>query len=183
MKTLNAIKRTTSFMIIFSIIYSIFESNIGFLAPILTVVIPFNFMKTKDSSQSGYNENKKTLSRLLLFNFISIELVAIATQNTSNFTFNLSMSMLIYLIYFTILSNSEKKMFQLRENPEALYDEMKKKVDALEEIYAKAIEDMENTSDEKAKHMIQNRINKLSIKINSSKKQLDMIKSLINNKE
>lgn len=181
MKPLNSIKKTISFIVIFSIIYSVFEFNISFLAPILTVIIPFNFMKTKDNSQKGYVENKKTLSRLLLFNFISIELVSIVTQNTSVFTFNLSVSMLIYLIYFTILSHNEKRVLQISENPEALYNEMKRKIDTLEEIYKKAVKEMESTSDEKAKYTMQNRIDKLSVKINSSKRQLSMIESLINN--
>lgn len=183
MTTLNSIKRTTSFIIIFSIIYAIFEFNIGFLAPILTVVIPFNFMKNKEDSQKAYLENKKTLSRLLLFNFISIELVSIVTQNTGSFTFNLSVSMLIYLVYFTILSYNEKKVLKLKENPEALYNEMKRKIDTLEAIYTKAVEEMENTADEKAKHTMQSRINKLHAKITASKRQLSMIESLMNDKK
>lgn len=183
MKQLNSIKRTTSFIIIFSIIYTMFEFNIGYLAPVLTVIIPFNFMKLKEESKKAYTSNKKTLSRLLLFNFVSIELVSILTQNTSSFTFNLSASMLIYLIYFTILSNSEKKAIQLSENPQVLYSEMKRKIDTLEEIYNKAIEEMENTTDEKAKYKMQTKINKLGVKITSSKRQLSVIESLINDKK
>lgn len=183
MKQLNSIKRTISFIIIFSIIYTMFEFNIGYLAPILTVVIPFNFMKSKEDSKKAYTLNKKTLSRLLLFNFLTIEVVSIVTQNTSSFTFNLSASMLIYLIYFTILSHSEKKTMYLSENPEALYSEMKRKIDTLEEVYNKAIDELENTTDEKAKYKMQTRINKLGVKITSSKRQLSMIESLINNKK
>ena len=96
MKKTNAIKRTTSFIIIFSIIYSIFELNVAFLLPIITVLIPFRFMKEKKGSKEAYNKDKKTLTRLLLFNFISIELASILTQNMNDFTFNLSIGMLIY---------------------------------------------------------------------------------------
>lgn len=183
MKTSNSIKRTTSFIIIFSIIYTIFEVNIGFLLPIITVILPFKFMKEKEDSQNAYNKDKKTLTRLLLFNFISIEVASILTQNSNNFTFNLSASMLIYLIYLMILANSEKKLLKIKDNPEALYSELQRRIDTLEDMYNKTVIEMENASDERDKRKIQVRINKLGNKIDASKKQLDMIESLLNDKK
>lgn len=183
MKTSNSIKRTTSFIIIFSIIYTIFEVNIGFLLPIITVILPFKFMKEKEDSQNAYNKDKKTLTRLLLFNFISIEVASLLTKNYNSFTFNLSASMLIYLIYLMVLANGEKKLLKIKDNPEALYSELQRRIDNLEDMYNKTVIEMENASNERDKRKIQVRINKLSNKINASKKQLDMIESLLNNKK
>ncbi|WP_181998692.1 hypothetical protein, partial [Paraclostridium sordellii] len=94
MKQSNSMKRTISFIMVFSIIYAIFEREVLFLTPILTVLIPFKFMKNKREHHS--RENQRILSRLLLFNFISIELVSLLTQNGNNVTFNLSVMLLIY---------------------------------------------------------------------------------------
>ena len=70
MKKSNSIKRTMSFMLIFSIVYTVFEGNLLFLTPILTVLIPFRFMKNKENTDKNFFDNQKTLTRLLLFNFI-----------------------------------------------------------------------------------------------------------------
>ena len=183
MKKTYAIKRTTSFIIIFSIIYSIFELNVAFLLPIITVLIPFRFMKEKKGSKEAYNKDKKTLTRLLLFNFISIELASILTQNMNDFTFNLSIGMLIYLIYFIILSQSEKKVSQVQKNPDILYNELKRRIDVLEDMRNKNIEAIENASDERMKRNMQVKLNKIDNKLNTTKKQLDMIESLMNNKQ
>ncbi|MDU0296231.1 hypothetical protein RWY47_04995, partial [Paraclostridium sp. MRS3W1] len=69
----SSIRRAKSFILIFSLIYSIFESNILYLTPIITVLIPYQFMRNKEVTDQSTLENQKTLSRLLLFNFICIE--------------------------------------------------------------------------------------------------------------
>lgn len=180
MKKSNSIKRTMSFMLIFSIVYTVFEGNLLFLTPILTVLIPFRFMKNKENTDKDFFDNQKTLTRLLLFNFICIELVSLVTQNGNYETFNISVMMLIYLLYFKMLSFNEKKVLTLKNNPQAVYEKMKLKIDTLESVYNKGLEELENTEDEKVKMSMKSKLDKLNVKINTSKKQLAMIESIIN---
>ncbi len=168
---------------IFSIIYAVFESNVLFLTPVLTVLIPFRFMKSKESTSKEFLNNQKVLTRLLLFNFVCIELVSLITQNSNFVTFNISVMMLIYLVYFKMLSINEKKFLELKNNPEAVYEKMKIKIESLERVYNQGLEEMKNLSDEKSKQSMQNRLNKLNVKINASKKQLAMIENMINSNE
>lgn len=181
MKQSNSMKRTISFIMVFSIIYAIFEREVLFLTPILTVLIPFKFMKNKREDYS--RENQRILSRLLLFNFISIELVSLLTQNGNNVTFNLSVMFLIYFVYFKMISSNERKVLELKNDPQALYDKMKLRISALEDLYSKILSDMENTTDEKIKKSMEAKLNKLNIKIDYSKKQLAMIESMIDSNE
>lgn len=179
----SSIRRIKSFILIFGIIYSIFESNVLYLTPIITILIPYNFMKNKASTDEALLENQKTLSRLLLFNFICIELVSLATQNVNSVVFNISVTMLIYLVYFKMLSTSEKKVLAFKNNPKVVYDKMKLKIDTLEDIYIKGLVEMESAEDEKVKKSMQAKLDKLKIKINASKQQLDMIENIINSSE
>lgn len=164
---------------IFSSIYAIFEANVLFLTPIVTVLVPFKFMKVKGDTETAYVNNQRTLSRLLLFNFICIELASLLTQNGNFTTFNISVMMLIYFVYFKMLVSNERKVLAFKNNPQAVYDKMKLKIDALEDLYNKILSDMENTTDEKMKKSMEAKLNKLNVKINSSKKQLDMISAVI----
>lgn len=168
---------------IFSIIYAVFESNILFLTPVLTVLIPFRFMKSKETNSKAFLGNQKTLTRLLLFNFVCIELVSLVTQNSNFVTFNISVMMLIYLVYFKMLSINEKKFLEFKNDPKAVYEKMKIKIDSLESLYNQGLEEMENLTDEKSKKTMQHRLNKLNVKINTSKKQLAMIENMINSTE
>ncbi len=179
----SSIRRAKSFILIFSIIYSIFESNILYLTPIITVLIPYHFMRNKEITDQSTLENQKTLSRLLLFNFICIELVSLTTQSGNFVTFNISVTMLIYFVYFKMLSSNEKKVLAFKKNPKVVYDKMKLKIDTLENIYRKGLNEMESTDDEKVKKSMQAKLDKLKIKINASKQQLDMIENIINSSE
>lgn len=179
----SSIRRAKSFILIFSVIYSIFESNILYLTPIITVLIPYQFMRNKEVTDQSTLENQKTLSRLLLFNFICIELVSLTTQSGNFVTFNISVTMLIYFVYFKMLSSNEKKVLAFKNNPKVVYDKMKLKIDTLENIYQKGLNEMESTDDEKVKKSMQARLDKLKIKINASKQQLDMIENIIDSSE
>lgn len=179
----SSIRRAKSFILIFSVIYSIFESNILYLTPIITVLIPYQFMRNKEVTDQSTLENQKTLSRLLLFNFICIELVSLTTQSGNFVTFNISVTMLIYFVYFKMLSSNEKKVLAFKNNPKVVYDKMKLKIDTLENIYQKGLNEMESTDDEKAKKSMQAKLDKLKIKINASKQQLDMIENIIDSSE
>ncbi|MCU9810086.1 hypothetical protein LEQ06_19270 [Paraclostridium sp. AKS46] len=148
----SSIRRAKSFILIFSVIYSIFESNILYLTPIITVLIPYQFMRNKEVTDQSTLENQKTLSRLLLFNFICIELVSLTTQSGNFVTFNISVTMLIYFVYFKMLSSNEKKVLAFKNNPKVVYDKMKLKIDTLENIYQKGLNEMESTDDEKVKN-------------------------------
>lgn len=179
----SSIRRAKSFILIFSVIYSIFESNILYLTPIITVLIPYQFMRNKEVTDQSTLENQKTLSRLLLFNFICIELVSLTTQSGNFVTFNISVTMLIYFVYFKMLSSNEKKVLAFKNNPKVVYDKMKLKIDTLENIYQKGLNEMESTDDEKVKKSMQAKLDKLKIKINASKQQLDMIENIIDPSE
>lgn len=179
----SSIRRAKSFILIFSVIYSIFESNILYLTPIITVLIPYQFMRNKEVTDQSTLENQKTLSRLLLFNFICIELVSLTTQSGNFVTFNISVTMLIYFVYFKMLSSNEKKVLAFKNNPKVVYDKMKLKIDTLETIYQKGLNEMESTDDEKVKKSMQAKLDKLKIKINASKQQLDMIENIIDSSE
>lgn len=179
----SSIRRAKSFILIFSVIYSIFESNILYLTPIITVLIPYQFMRNKEVTDQSTLENQKTLSRLLLFNFICIELVSLTTQSGNFVTFNISVTMLIYFVYFKMLSSNEKKVLAFKNNPKVVYDKMKLKIDTLENIYQKGLNEMESTNDEKVKKSMQAKLDKLKIKINASKQQLDMIENIIDSSE
>ncbi|EQK42854.1 hypothetical protein [Paraclostridium bifermentans] len=179
----SSIRRAKSFILIFSVIYSIFESNILYLTPIITVLIPYQFMRNKEVTDQSTLENQKTLSRLLLFNFICIELVSLTTQSGNFVTFNISVTMLIYFVYFKMLSSNEKKVLAFKNNPKVVYDKMKLKIDTLENIYQKGLNEMESTDDEKVKKSMQAKLDKLKIKINASKQQLDMIENIIDSSE
>ncbi|MCU9813453.1 hypothetical protein [Paraclostridium sp. AKS81] len=148
----SSIRRAKSFILIFSVIYSMFESNILYLTPIITVLIPYQFMRNKEVTDQSTLENQKTLSRLLLFNFICIELVSLTTQSGNFVTFNISVTMLIYFVYFKMLSSNEKKVLAFKNNPKVVYDKMKLKIDTLENIYQKGLNEMESTDDEKVKN-------------------------------
>ncbi|KGJ49641.1 hypothetical protein [Paraclostridium dentum] len=179
----SSIRRAKSFILIFSVIYSMFESNILYLTPIITVLIPYQFMRNKEVTDQSTLENQKTLSRLLLFNFICIELVSLTTQSGNFVTFNISVTMLIYFVYFKMLSSNEKKVLAFKNNPKVVYDKMKLKIDTLENIYQKGLNEMESTDDEKVKKSMQAKLDKLKIKINASKQQLDMIENIIDSSE
>lgn len=60
---------------------------------------------------------------------------------------------------------------------------MKLKIDTLENIYQKGLNEMESTDDEKVKKSMQAKLDKLKIKINASKQQLDMIENIIDSSE
>ena len=179
----SSIRRAKSFILIFSVIYCIFESNILYLTPIITVLIPYQFMRNKEVTDQSTLENQKTLSRLLLFNFICIELVSLTTQSGNFVTFNISVTMLIYFVYFKMLSSNEKKVLAFKNNPKVVYDKMKLKIDTLENIYQKGLNEMESTDDEKVKKSMKAKLDKLKIKINASKQQLDMIENIIDSSE
>lgn len=179
----SSIRRSKSFVLIFSIIYSIFELNAIYLTPIITILIPYNFMRNKETTDEALLENQKILNNLLLFNFICIELVSLVTQNGNSVTFNISVMMLIYFVYFKMLNAKEKKVSAFKNNPKVVYDKMKLKIDTLEDIYQKGLVEMESTEDEKAKKSLEAKLDKLKIKINASKQQLDMIENIINSGE
>ncbi|WP_181998691.1 hypothetical protein, partial [Paraclostridium sordellii] len=84
---------------------------------------------------------------------------------------------------FKMISSNERKVLELKNDPQAVYDKMKLRISALEDLYSKILSDMENTTDEKIKKSMEAKLNKLNIKIDYSKKQLAMIESMIDSNE
>ena len=44
MMSTNAINRANRLLIVFSIVYALLEANIAFIAPIITIVIPYRYL-------------------------------------------------------------------------------------------------------------------------------------------
>ena len=87
MKRMDLANKTITLLIALSVMYAALEMNIVFLAPIITIAIPYNFMKYKEESK--YNENRKILNNLLLFNLASFMFVSIISKNTNLIIFDM----------------------------------------------------------------------------------------------
>ena len=66
MRRVDLMSKTTTLVTMLSIVYALIDMKIIFLAPILTISIPYRFMKYKEEGK--HTENRKILNNLLLFN-------------------------------------------------------------------------------------------------------------------
>lgn len=181
MKKIDATTRTSTLLTIFSATYALLDMNIMYLAPILTVVIPYKFMKEKDESKT--KENRKIFNNLFIFNIIAFLGVMVITNKSSFVIIEIITNILITLVYFKVISSMEKKREDVFENPEIAYQKINKQINALEMIYEKAKEDMENTENEKAKTSLQVKVDTIKIKIDQAKEQLAFLEKQIELKD
>ncbi|MGL5314983.1 MAG: hypothetical protein ACRC92_17150 [Peptostreptococcaceae bacterium] len=177
MKTLNSISRTTTLLMILSAMYAILDMNIIYLAPIVTIILPYRFMQEKDETK--VKENRKILNNLFLFNMATFAGTMLITDKSSLPVVEVMTNILITFIYYKILGSMEKKREALLENPEAEYEKINQRISALEIIYIKAKEDMENEENEKRKSSSKAKVEALKMKIDQAKQQLDYIEKQI----
>lgn len=177
MRTTNSISRTTTLLMILSAMYAILDMNIIYLAPIVTIVIPYRFMREKGKTK--LKQNRKILSNLFLFNMAAFTGTILITNKSSLSIVEVISNILITFIYFKILGSLEKKREALFENPEVEYEKINQRISALEIIYIKTQEEMEKEENEKRKMSLKAKIDAIKIKIDQSKQQLDFIEKQI----
>ena len=142
MKKIDIISKSTSFLITLSIFYFILDFSVVMLIPILTVILPYKYLKSNDE-----NKNRKIFRNLLFFNIITFLLVCNITNKVSIEIFEVICNLLVVGIYFLITSYFQSKREKLYENPEKLYQSIDKEIKTLESL-KKNLETNENLNDE-----------------------------------
>lgn len=180
MRRVDLMSRTTTLVTMLSVVYALIDLKIIFLTPILTISIPYRFMKYKEKER--YNDNRKILNNLFLFNLITFVGVSAVTNRMSVDIFEIIANILITFAYFKILYIIDKKRIELYNNPQIVYDKINKKIYALEMMYKKIEEDMKNAETEKAKTSMEVKLNSIRYKIDELKRQSEIIKAQIESK-
>ena len=127
MRRVDLMSKTTTLVTMLSIVYALIDMKIIFLAPILTISIPYRFMKYKEEGK--HTENRKILNNLLLFNLIVFIGVIAITNRMSTDIFEIIVNIIITFIYFKVLSMIDKKREILYNNPQMVYDKINEKMD------------------------------------------------------
>lgn len=180
MKRVDVMSKSIILLIMLSIVYTLIGMKLIFLAPILTVSIPYRFMKYKENNR--YIQNRKILNGLFLFNLITFIGVMFITKKSSLDIFEIVINILITFIYFKVLCLMERKKVQIYENPEKLYQKINKKVDKLERVYKQTEELMEKSESENVKSSMRSKLINIKRKIDELKKQSLFIEQQINAK-
>ncbi len=177
MKKIDAISRSITLLVTLSVVYALLDTSIIMLAPILTVVIPYNFMKYKE--EENLKKNRSILSRLLIFNLVTFLIVSIITNKISIEIFEIISNIILVTIYYQILLRAEKKKEELENNPQKLYEVMTEKIQALEVMYKKIEDNIENAKNERAKNSMEMKKDALEFKIDELKEQANLVKRKI----
>lgn len=180
MRRVDLMKRTTTLVTILSIVYALIDMKLIFLAPILTISIPYRFMRYKEEEK--YTENRKQLNNLFLFNLVTFIGVSAITNRMGADVFEIILNILISFAYFRILVMMDKKREALYNNPQKIYEKINEKIDALEMMYEQTEEGMKNAETEKAKTSMQAKLNAIRYKIDELKRQSELIKVQIESK-
>lgn len=180
MRRVDLMSRSTILVTMLSVVYALIDMKIIFLAPILTISIPYRFMKYKEEGR--YTENRKILNNLFLFNLIVFIGVSIITNRMSTEIFEIIANIMITFIYFKILSMIYKKREALYKNPKILYDKINNQINALEMMYEQTEEGMRNAETEKARNSMEVKLNTIRYKIDELKRQSELIKAQIESK-
>ncbi|MEG1312441.1 MAG: hypothetical protein RSD47_10610 [Romboutsia sp.] len=184
MLKVEATNRAIRLLVIFSLVYAILELNIVFLAPIITIVIPYKYMKYKEENK--INDNKNILSNLFIFNIITFLVAIVITKKINLVILDLILNIFISFIYYKILCIFDNKKEDLYKNPELVYNKIHNKIDMLEKLYDQTKKLMENAKTEKEKTTIELKLNSIQYKIDETKRQLDILKNKVeleNNKK
>ena len=107
MRRVDLMSKTTTLVTMLSIVYALIDMKIIFLAPILTISIPYRFMKYKEKER--FNDNRKILNNLFLFNLITFIGVSAVTNRMSVDIFEIIVNIFITFAYFKILYIINKK--------------------------------------------------------------------------
>ena len=158
MRRVDLMSKTTTLVTMLSIVYALIDMKIIFLAPILTISIPYRFMKYKEEGK--HTENRKILNNLLLFNLIVFIGVIAITNRMSTDIFEIIVNIIITFIYFKVLSMIDKKREILYNNPQMVYDKI----------------------NEKARNSMEAKLNAIRYKIDELKRQSELIKAQIESK-
>ena len=180
MKRVDLMSRATTLLTMLSIVYALIDMNIILLAPILTISIAYRFMKYKEKDK--YIQNRKILNSLFIFNLVSFVGVALVTNRMSDSVIEIIGNILITFIYFVIISSIEKRREEAFKNPQIVYDKINNKINALEIMYKKTEENMNNATDENSKATMENKLNLIRHQIDDLKRQLELIKSKMESK-
>ena len=159
MRRVDLMSKTTTLVTMLSIVYALIDMKIIFLAPILTISIPYRFMKYKEEGK--HTENRKILNNLFLFNLIVFIGVTAITK---------------------VLSMIDKKRETLYNNPQMVYDKINEQINALEMMYEQTEEGMRNAETEKARNSMEAKLNAIRYKIDELKRQSELIKAQIESK-
>ncbi|MBO3443100.1 hypothetical protein [Clostridium sp. CCUG 7971] len=172
-----AVSRATRLLIVFSVVFAALEANVAFLAPIITIVIPYKFMRYKDVSKE--KENKKILNNLFLFNLVSFLVAIVITKKMNLMILDLIVNIFISFIWYKMICFFDNKKENLYKNPDIVYNKMNKKIDMLEKLQIQTKELMENAETEKDKMSIQSKLDAIQYKIDETKRQLSIIKKQV----
>lgn len=177
MNKVASISKSIVLLVALSIVYAVLEGNVIFLLPIVTIALPYKFMKNKDNSK--VNENKKVLNNLYIFNVASFAVAVVITKNINTLIFDIIFNIVMAFIYYKIMSIFENKRDEVFNNPQKVYDKINNKIQMLEAVYAKAEDDLNSASDEKTRNSIQSKLDTINDKISELRKQLDLIKNQV----
>ena len=177
MTTRNSASRTITLLIILSVIYALLDTNIIYLAPIVTIIIPYKYMQEKDINKS--KQNRRLLSNLFLFNILIFIGSMIFINKSSVAIIELVTNILITFIYYKIICSVEKKREDLLNNPEKQCEKIKQKISSLEIISIKTKEELEKEQNEKKKVSLEAKLDAIEANINRYKQKLEFIENQI----
>lgn len=177
MKRIDIASKTITLLTALSVVYAALESNILFIAPIITLAIPYTFMKEKGLEH--YAQNKKMLNNLFLFNILSFMIVSMISNHMNQTVFDIVVNMVVSYAYFKVIWAIENKQIKVYKNPELLCEKLEDKIQVLEAMKEKLENDMENIDNEKAKTSLETKLMALNQKILQDKSQLEIIKMKI----
>lgn len=173
MKTINSTNRTLIFLFTISVVYSFLDTNLLMLIPIFTVVVPHKFMKDDKCDE------RKLLTRIIIFNIITFLSVSTILNKTSIYIFETITNLIISLVYFLIVSRFEDKYNNLTKNPEKLYEKINLKIQALELMKDKIEKNIDSIENEKKKNSMKIKLSSIENKLNALKDESEKIKKLI----
>ena len=171
MRRVDVMSKSAALVTMISVVYALIDMKLIFLAPILTISIPYRFLRYKEDDK--YVKNRKILNNLFLFNLIVFIGVCAVTNRISSDIFEIIANILITFVYFRILCAIEKKRVEIYSNPKKVYEKLSKKIDTLEMIYKKTEENIENAKSEKEKTSMENKLGAIRNQIDELKRQLE----------
>ena len=177
MKRVDVMSKTIILLTMLSVVYALIYIKLIFLSPILTISIPYRFMKYKE--ENSYIQNKKILNNLFLFNLITFIGVIFITKKTSSVIFEIVINIFITFIYFKLLSAIERKRVDIYEDPNKLYEKITKKIAGLERLYKQTEELMENSENENLRSSMNSKLISIKYQIDELKKQASYIQQQI----
>ena len=177
MKRVDITSKTITLLTALSVVYAALEGEIIFVAPIITLAMPYTLMKEKGFEK--YNKNKKLLNNLFLFNILTFMLVSIISNNMNQVILDTVINIVVSFAYYKIIWSIENKRENVYKNPEAVYKKLEDKIQVLEAMKEKLESNIESAKTEKSKSSLEVKLNALNQKILQDKTQLEMIKMKI----